>query len=456
MAVHDELHGTDGGNARRRARRVKTAVVTGFVGAAILAVAACTPGTITDTPHGGTPSDTSGGHDTTVVQRATLNVHIAIDDTSDARIAATAGVSVAGLTVRLTRTASTEAPRSATTDAEGNLQFTHLVPAVYQLAVERPLSATELALLAPEDREASIFAGGASLYVSPPTSVSYVGLVAARRGSIVISELYFHAPAVSGCGGCGTYGTYVELYNNSDTTIYLDGIVSFRTGNQMLSSWPNFSCSVNAAYRLDPAGLWVTYLERFPGAGRDYPLRPGTAVVWAMDAVDMSSLGLLDLSRAQFESIGGTADPDNPVAANMALMMAHYWGPHGDALIPPGFFGVALPIADTTQLERAMVPAPATGTLYSHFRIPREAILDVVGMRRPPDIEMALTSRVCEPFALPAFEHAESRFATESEPRAVSRRSLGFTPDGREILQRTHNSARDFVLANPLLRSLRK
>jgi hypothetical protein len=62
-------------------------------------VAACTPGTITDTPHGGTPSDTSGGHETTVVQRAALNVHVAIDDTSDARIAAEAGVSVAGLTV---------------------------------------------------------------------------------------------------------------------------------------------------------------------------------------------------------------------------------------------------------------------------------------------------------------------------------------------------------------------
>jgi hypothetical protein len=39
---------------------------------------------------------------------------------------------------------------------------------------------------------------------------------------------------------------------------------------------------------------------------------------------------------------------------------------------------------------------------------------------------------------------------------AIGRRTLGFTATGREILQRTGTSARDFEYRQPLLRSLRK
>ena len=64
--------------------------------------------------------------------------------------------------------------------------------------------------------------------------------------------------------------------------------------------------------------------------------------------------------------------------------------------------------------------------------------------------------RACEPFASPVFERAESRLISPNVDWAVSRRSLGVTLSGAEILQRTRNSARDFEKANPLLRSLRK
>ena len=241
-------------------------------------LAACTPGKITDTPFSSSPTDTSTHHDSTVVQRATLNVHVAIDDSSDAAIAASARVSVAGLTVRLTRDLSTAAPQTAVTDATGNVQFTRLIPASYQLSVERPLTATELVQLAPEDRDASIFAGGTSVYVSAPTSVSHISLVAARRGSLIISELYLYSPVISGCGGCGSFGRYVELYNNGDTTAYLDGMLLFTTLSGLHTWWtgsdpnyPAFSCDVHAAQRLDDTGVWAYFLERFPGSGPGLP-----------------------------------------------------------------------------------------------------------------------------------------------------------------------------------------
>ena len=79
-------------------------------------------------------------------------------------------------------------------------------------------------------------------------------------------------------------------------------------------------------------------------------------------------------------------------------------------------------------------------------------------MRRTPEGDLVLTRvlRVCEPFASPVFERAAATLGSASEPCAISRRSLGYTPTAAEILQRTRASARDFVLATPLLRSLRK
>ena len=136
---------------------------------------------------------------------------------------------------------------------------------------------------------------------------------------------------------------------------------------------------------------------------------------------------------------------------------------HGRSLTQNSLIGLARSIVlDTTQLERHALPSPNNlGVTFSVFKIPRAAIVDVVGVRQPPELETNLGAyrngmRVCEPMASRTFERAESRLYDTDVPQAISRRSLGLTPDGREILQRTQTSARDFVLANPLLRSLRK
>ena len=424
---------------------------------AAAAIAACTPGTITDTPSGGTPSDTSTNHDTTVVQRGTLNVHVAIDDSSDAAIAATAGVSVVGLTVHLSRDAPSEAPQTAITDAAGNVQFTHLVPASYQVGIDRPLTPAESARLAPADREASLFAAGKSVYVAPPTTASYVTLVAARRGSLVVSELYYFVGLINGCSGCGSFSQYIEFYNNGDTTVYMDGMLKFSTNGATHSFRPNTPCSLAEAQRLDDTGLWVSNIERFPGTGREYPVLPGAARVWAIDAVDNSSLGggMQDLRRADFESIGSSADPDNPGAANMIRMTSYSTGPHGPIVSPGQVYGVALPVArDTSELARVVLTF--NGLNYPVFKIPRAAILDVATARPTPEYDLAFGSSFCEPFTSPVFDQAPARIVVLPVAMAMSRRSLGFTPGGAEILQRTRNSTRDFVLANTLLRSLRR
>jgi hypothetical protein len=307
----------------------------------------------------------------------------------------------------------------------------------------------------------ALLAGGAQLAVAPPTLATGLDLVASRRGSLVLSELYSRTPTVSSASY--PWAHYWEVYNASDSTIFLDGILLFRrTHVPVGAQWPTDPCeTVNAAERLDPDGIWASSIYAFPGTGRQYPVPPGEARVLAVDAMDHAGVGLPNLSRAPFETIGTEADIDNPAAANMVRLKGTTGAlGRGENIVEGSMYGLALPVArDTTQLRRSIVTNESK--LTSVFRIPRDAILDVIGTDLPDVESMALGAyraglRSCEPWALPQFERSRAKLFSPRQPLAVRRRSLGRTAEGREILQRTGAAARDFELAQPLRRSLDK
>jgi hypothetical protein len=379
------------------------------------------------------------------VQRATLVVRISIDPT-DVSIAAAAGIATGGLTVRVQRGASTDAPRLATTSQEGVARFEGLTQGNYEISVDRPLTVAELARLAPADRDASIFSGGAAVAVTPPSRETSIELVAARRGSLIISELFLFSAQVP---GVGDDGHYVEVYNNADTTIYLDGVVIFRTSFTA-------NCEERSVIRLDENGIWSWQLHQFPGSGSDYPIRPGEARVQAIDAIDHRPISsqLLDLSTAEFEIIGDGSDPNNPFAADMIRLVGNGVG-HGESFRSDNLVGIALPIAgDTTRLEKSTSPG------IRYFKVPREAIIDVATITYSPERFALLNSVVglqrCEPYVALVHERAPALLGDGTLPVAVARKTLVRSSAGVEILQRTRNSARDFEYAQPLRRSLRR
>jgi hypothetical protein len=418
----------------------------------LAALAACEAGPITSTDGTLVPPDTTpggggaaGGGGT--IQRATLTATVAFDSL-DAPLAAAVGIAIEGLIVRLTRTGSADSARVAVTNANGQVQFDRLLQGDYQLSVDRPLTPAEVASLPPDSRDASIFAGGAAIRVTPPSSMSDISLVASRRGSLVISELflyYAYTPIV------GVYGTYLELYNNSDTTIYLDGLLLFDTWGGM---HVNPRCTTNEHFRLDPTAVWAYWLHRFPGSGRQFAVPPGETRVVATDAIDHSLIdaGMQDLRNAHFEFIGNTSDPNNPAAADMIRLRGIASG-HGSRLFNRTLTGIALGIAtDTSQLERRLLVTESIE--HSVFRIPREAVLDATAHIVDP--AFITSGGECMPFASSAIDGAPSQITNPDVPLSIRRRSLGIGANGAEILQRTRNSARDFELAPPLLRSLRR
>jgi len=103
------------------------------------------------------------------------------------------------------------------------------------------------------------------------------------------------------------YDQFIELYNSSDDTVYLDGMIICRMAHMLAN---------------------VTYIFQFPGVpltGRQYPVRPGQFVVVAQDAIDHTQIplvplpGSVDLSNADWEFVNARdyGDSDNPNIPNL-------------------------------------------------------------------------------------------------------------------------------------------
>lgn len=427
---------------------------------AFLSVTACGGGSVSDgTGPGPTPPT-----DTTkppTVQRASITARVTIDP-ADAAIASTAGIAVSGLTVRLTSSRASDPVRTAITAADGTARFDDLLEGIYTASVERRLTADEIARLSPADREASVFAAGGQVVLSPPNARSVdVALVGARRGSLVISEIFaYYGPPERGYTNY-VYGSYMEVYNNSDTTAYLDGVLYLMTiSNWYYNSEPSSCASLPKSLRLDSTTLYTGVINAFPGAGRDFPIQPGEAKVVAMDAINHATsapeFNQLDLSRADFEEFWTDADVDNPFAANIVRAYGSTAGVFGRGR---GFFLISAQLALLSPQARPFVsevtiPNLSSGTTLNAGQIPSRYLLDILSLSWPPSVGDEYFP--CVPFTSAAYDRAPAELRDFLVRKAIRRRSLGLSASGHEILQRTHNSARDFELFEPLRRSLNK
>jgi hypothetical protein len=343
--------------------------------------------------------------------------------------------------------------QSATTDSTGRVQFDRLLPGVYGVSVIRLLTPAESATLSAADADVNAFGGGAIVTVAAPVTDTAVTVLAGRRGSLVISEVSASEPFFPS-GGQYEYASYIELYNNSDTTIYLDGMVIGR-GMNLLSDFSSpRSCIETAKWRDDPAGIWTKFLDAFPGAGRDHPLAPGNAVVVATDAINHGQFlaGLPDLSGADYE-FHGSNDVDNPGVLNMLDIGLYEYGVgllgHGlDFRGPPTVVFAALPL-DVASLPRDNLPQ----NNFAHVRVPGDQVLDVLSYDVIPSLQLPQFPP-CPQFVNSVFDRQSAPIYDWRVVAGMQRRVFTTLPDGRAILLRTKTSANDFMFGPPTPRGV--
>jgi len=253
------------------------------------------------------------------------------------------------------------------TSADGIANFDHLDTGVYSIFARR-----EMVI---ENNE-KLFTGSFEITVrgdSTKADTVIVKLIAASQ--LMINEASY-------CGSCAStfyfYDQYIELYNASADTMYLDGLIITR---QVSTLDPEMETRdyVRAIYAFQFPGVPLT--------GREHPIMPRQFVVVATDAVDHRPYcpSAQDLSHADWEMF-------NPL------------GNDYDNLNVPNLVSITTKTQDylINLVHDAVVLA--VGTEYNidadnYMRIPVKNVVDGIEWSSNPSIAKELTRRIDAGFA---------------------------------------------------------
>ena len=152
----------------------------------------------------------------------------------------------------------------------------------------------------------------------------------AVKDGFVLAELCFSG-TLTPEGKDYTGDSYFRIVNNSDETLYADGLCIFESAfqNDMKEDYkPNVmaeAMSVDTGFRI-------------PGSGKDHPVKPGESLLICDNAINHKEINpnSYDLSKADFEWTAESSnpdfvDPDNPAVPNLEPIMKSsmtLWQPH--------------------------------------------------------------------------------------------------------------------------------
>ena len=387
-----------------------------------------TPGPTTPPPGGG-------------VLRTTLSVTVT-PESPDLLIARALGWpdAIPGATVVLRREGGADV--TAQTNAQGVVVFADLVEGNYQVTASRAFTATDLGKLAATDRDFSAWGGARSVSISNaggnlPFEVT---AAAARRGSMVFSEILSGGfITFQPDGTMYNYSGYLELLNNSDTTITLDGMLLASTNGALRNYGPDH-CAVSRDLYADTSGVWADIIYQLPPIGRR--LKPGEFVVVATDGIDHRSFGtrdVYDLSGADFEVYMGLGDVDNPSVPNLisvGTVQGHSaYTTHGTDWVE---LNSAIVIARPQNVS-ALLRRPNLAQSHDYLFLPRETLLDVFTWFRedprfPPLCAPTVGANIdAAPTIMPAGPLIGTSFHRSRQP-------------GTSYLKRSRSSARDYSI----------
>lgn len=273
-----------------------------------------------------------------------------------------------------------------------------------------------------------------------------------KSSALIFKEIYY-----SGAPGDGYYfrDQFYEIYNQSDATVYADGLCIATT------FYANYDYTLFYEYPIDNPSdyVFVQKVWQIQGSGTDYPIAPGESFIiaqWATDHTrdDLSKgLSTVNLSGAEFEAVeaestlwNGIVLTDN-AAINMKLAINSlgYNTPQwltqvgGDSYI---IFNPSTELANDNFLS----PTNSTSSMTAVREVLISDILDAV--QTGSDETRATTLGL--PAVLDAgFQHLDGNYTGKS----ISRKMTGETEDGRPIFQDTNNTTNDFeIMETPQLR----
>lgn len=233
-----------------------------------------------------------------------------------------------------------------------------------------------------------------------------------------------------------TTDSYVEIFNNSDEVIHIDGKYLALAESVSPAAYPA---------KENPDSIFLRQICKFPGSGTDYPVEPGKSIVVAAKSArnhTESASTSIDLSGADFEVkvIEGSGNPDVPMlpiisnSTSIQTLNLLNGGPNAVILFETD--------EDVLSLPEVYQRGKTSGEMFR--RIHKSVVIDGVEcLKKPaqtdPDVNTKrLQSDIDAGYIVIT---SVNGYNHESVERKVSR-----TEGGRVYLTDTNNSSADFVV----------
>ncbi|MFT4205167.1 MAG: DUF4876 domain-containing protein [Chitinophagaceae bacterium] len=370
---------------------------------------------------------------------------------------------------------------SAKTNASGIATFSSIVPGNYSANATLTITAANYIALTgiPTEDDIQYNASITGTSIISANSTFAMTLEAGRIGDLVIKQFYYAGSNTS--QGAGFRDEFVEIYNNSNDTIFLD---SLYIGN----TWANTNRLSTGAETFDwsqsigmPTGigdaskdyLYFRYLFMIPGSGVDHPLAPGQSIVIAQTAINHAETYTdnsgrvqsiidptltVDLSKADWETY--LVDYNRTTADDPASYTPYRWDLDNPLVPNITVFFVSSSndwVFDATGREDLLIfkipgdkpttfptyPAPnvtaVTSNTKTYMQIPASYIIDAVEIETPIPANRT-------PKRLPNVLDAGPTFVTGGQysSQSLVRKTAKTLTSGRRVLQDTNNSEADF------------
>lgn len=407
--------------------------------------------------------------DIDTVQTVSLTVQLGYN-TEDSAL----GLSKANIPVKITNLVSGQ-DYTANTNADGVAVFANIAPGNYTISASNNLTAEQYQIVTGIAVGSNVAFNATETQAVNVNSNVKLQLQSGRVGDLVFKQIYYAGSNTS--TGAVFRDQFVEIYNNSNQTIYLDSLyvgnteartTSIATGGVPIDwrvvkeGMPTNIGDVNKDY------LYFRHLFMIPGTGKQHPLEPGKSFVIAQTALNHTQpytmnngvvQGItnpaltVDLASADYETYlvdykrlkySGTTtfspyrwDVDNPSIPNVTVVNA--LGSNDWAMDTRGTEDFIIFKAPGKDIISLPIYSPTLSGTNPSIQVPiTVSIIDAVELVTPLETNRA-------PKRLPVSLDAAGTFVTGGQYSSQSLiRKTVKTVEGRRILQDTNNSANDF------------
>ena len=322
------------------------------------------------------------------------------------------------------------------TDSLGKAVFENVVPDIYSVSTSWEISGDQYIAYSDTivENKGVIFSGSLAKEQLFSEKTLQLALTKSIKQSLLISKIYASGTK-DALSKNYTADAYIEIFNNSDETQYVDGLYLGLVEAESVIAFP---ASAN------PTFIHARQIFRFPGGGMDNPILPGKSIVIANSAINhtISAPTSVDLSTADFEA-KSTKFSNNSNVKAINLIYTAYASLLYMNLTNGGDNGAFLfkTNDDISTYPIEYIPGRVSGNRY--IRVPAETVIDGVEILKNkavtgPDVNAKRLQNFID--ACYMFISAISGYTHESVDRKVDNGKSAV----RTYLRDTNNSLNDF------------